>query len=138
MVGQTDLLQHLRRGEGVRGDLLDQRDVFVYRQRRHEVVKLEHKAHRRGAVVGKLVAREGGNILALHVDLAAGRAVQTAQQVQKRALARTAGAEDDDEFALLKPHVHVVERTQLVVAADIDAADVLEFNNCHYAISSCV
>ncbi len=104
----------------------------MHGQRRHKIIKLEHEADLRRAVFRQLVARQAGNIAPVDDDAAARRAVKAAEQVQQRAFARAARPKNDDEFSLLEGQVHMVERAALMVAAGIDAADVLHFNNCHF------
>ena len=55
MIGKFDLLQHLCGRERAGRDLFDQRDVFMYRQGRHKIVKLKDIADRGGSVFGQFV-----------------------------------------------------------------------------------
>ena len=112
-------------------DLLYQRHIFMHRQRRHQIIKLEHKSHRRCPVFCQLIAGEGGDILAFHQNLPLGGTVQPAQQVQQRAFSGAAGTEDYHKLALLQGHIHMIQCPQLMVTAGIYPAHILKFYDRH-------
>ena len=79
----------------------------------------------------QFIPGEGGDILPVDEDLALRRAVQSAQEVQKRALPRAGQAEDDDKFPLLQAVVDMVQRPQCMRPALVDPAHIAQLHNCH-------
>lgn len=84
MVGQPHLRQHFFRVKGVGRDGLDERHVFVYGQRRDQVVELKNKPNRCGAVVRQLVAAQRGDVPSVHPMLPLW-GCPAREQVQQRA-----------------------------------------------------
>ena len=119
VVIQAHGLEHVVAAQGMRRDFLDQRHVLNDRQGRDQVVALKDKAHRGGAVIRQLVGAERGDVFPVHEDLSFRRAVQAAQQVQQRAFARAAGAQDHDELSFLQRQVHMVQRLLLMLPVPV-------------------
>lgn len=103
----------------------------MHRQRRHQVIKPENKGDLRRPVIRQFIPGEGGDILPVDKDIALRRAVQSAQEGQKRALPRAGQAEDDDKFPLLQAVVDMVQRPQRMRPALVDPAHIAQFHNCH-------
>ena len=66
------------------------------------------------------------HLAAVEEVAARGRAIEAAEDVHQRRLARARGAHDGDELAPLDDERHVVERVHLDVAEPVDLADVVE------------
>ena len=83
------------------GSLVGQRelDVLEHGVLRDQVVRLEDEAEVAAADLGELVVVEPRDVATAQEVLAAGRAVEAAQQVEHGALARAGGAHDGDVFA---------------------------------------
>jgi hypothetical protein len=69
------------------------------RERRDQVELLEDEADRSEPEVGEAVVVEVAEVDAVEQQLAGAGAVETAEQLQQRRLARAAWAGDDDELA---------------------------------------
>ncbi len=78
-----------------------QLDVFLRRQHGQQVVELEHETDVSRAPFRQLVVRHRRELGAANPDRAARRAVEPAQQVQQRRLARARRAHDGEKIAVL-------------------------------------
>ena len=111
-VGEAEALEQLRRAAaGLAGrDAGQQRgqlDVVGDREVRDQVEELEHEADLAAAQARAAGLVGAGQVLALHAHLAAGRAVEAAEQVEQRRLAAAARPGDGDELAVRHPQVDV-------------------------------
>src|SRR5215207_7384720 len=112
---------HAARGRG-------EPDVLDHAQVRDQVARssLPHEAHAVSPVRGELVLVEPSQVATLDLDRAGGRAVQAADHVQDRRLARAAGAHDGQELALAHVEVDAAERDDTGVGDAIDLEHVPE------------
>ena len=85
-----------------------QSHVLLGGQAWRQVVRLEDEAHRRPPIQGPLVSAECRELAVVDPHLARGRCVQSAQQMQERRLARSAHAQNREEFA--PPHLEIDAR----------------------------
>jgi hypothetical protein len=108
---QADFAQD-RGGPLVRGrarhapDQQGHRDVLERRELHQEMVELVHEAERLVAQPPALGVGERGHRAAENLHLAAGGRIQSAEQVEQRALARARRADDRDHLARRDGHVH--------------------------------
>ena len=105
-IAQADQAGHLDRpflglGADLAGPLVGQRELDVLEDRvlLDQVVRLEDEAEVAAADLGELVVVEPGDVAAAQEVLAAGGAVEAAQQVEHGALARARRAHDGDVLA---------------------------------------
>ena len=78
-------------------------------QRGDQVELLEHEAERAQPQVGEPAVGESREVFLLEQQLAAGRPIERAEQLQHRALSRPARPGDDDELTLVDHEVDVVD-----------------------------
>ena len=95
-------------GQG-RRDHRRQERVLQDRQVGHEIVELEDEADGVPALLVAPALRSCGGVFALEHDLALGRPVQEAHEVQEGALAAPRRAEDAEELAPFDVEIHAVE-----------------------------
>ena len=81
-------------------------DVLEHGVLLDQVIRLEDEAEVAAADLGQLVVVEPGDVAIAQEILAAGRAVEAAQQVEHGALARARGSHDGDVFAGIEIHGH--------------------------------
>ena len=132
-IAQPDPLQRLAGplvplGGGDPGVEQRQLDVLQRRGARQQVEVLEDEADRLVAEVRQLVVGEAGDVLPLQQVAAGGGAVEAAEQVHQRRLARARGPHDGDELALRDLERDAAERRQLDVAHPVDLGDVLQLD----------
>jgi len=80
------------------------------RQRRDQIELLEDESDRPQPELGQLSVAHPREIPTFELDLAARRSIQRAEQLKERRLARSAGADDDDELAAADLQVEVAHR----------------------------
>lgn len=125
---QADELDQLRgagpgTGNGFSGEQQGQGDVLRDGHRREQIEELENHSHLAATVFGKLglgCLVEGRSI---DVNLALGRRIEPADEVQERAFSTAAGTGDGDELVLGDFYRDVVEGGAGVW---VDAGDMLE------------
>ncbi len=116
-------MARLRRHAGVdRGDL----DVLLCGGRGDQVVALEHEAEGLAPQLRKLVAVQARHVAPHEAIGAAARAVQAAEDVHQRGLARARGAHDGDELAGVDLQRHVVQHLHRQLAAAVGLGHRLE------------
>jgi hypothetical protein len=100
--------------------------VLQRRERRHQVVELEHEAERAAAAARQPVVVEVRGRLARDQDLARGRPIEQAHDVEQRALARARRADERAELAARDQQVHAVQHARLHLGAKLagDAGDL--------------
>ena len=103
----------------------------MHRQCRNQIVELKDKSDGLCPVIGKLVFGQCGNIPSVHNDFSGCGRVQPSEQIQQGALPGTGRPENDYEFSFIKRQIYIVQRLQFMVAACVDAADILKFYNGH-------
>ncbi len=108
--------------------------VFQCRELRQQMVKLEDEPQ---APVAQLVAVLLAQRIvrpAVQDDLARGRRVERAQQVQQRALARPARPDDRHGLAAMHPEVDVIQHLdERPVAASKHLADPASLEDCRHS-----
>ena len=102
--------------------------VFQGRRARQEIEPLKDEAQELAPQESALVARELFDVQALEEVLAARGAVERADDVHHRRLARARGAHDRHELALIDREVDVGERVEGRLARTVALADVAQFN----------
>ena len=86
-----------------------QPDVFSRGEGWEQVVELEDEADLAAAQAGELVVAQLGERLVVEVDLAGGRDIQPAKQVEQGGLAGAGWPHDGDEFAALNGKINGIE-----------------------------
>ena len=74
-------------------------DIFLRRQRRDQVEGLEHHAYLVIAHLRQFAFGHGSDIDAINQDLSAGRIIESGNDAQQGAFARTGRANDGDKFS---------------------------------------
>ena len=128
---EPHVLQHLRRVQTVPADFRRQLHVFQCRQVLHQIVKLEHEAHVRAAIVRQLPRVQRTDFAPVQQNRALRRRVHAAEDVQKRRLARSARPDDHAQLALFHGKADVIQRANLRLPHPINLANVLKFDVCH-------
>ena len=111
-------------GDGAVG--IDERKHHVAQHggARQQVERLEHEAETGGSDLGQAVVVELGDIESLEEVAARGRAVEAAERVHERRLARARRAHDAEELALAHGQGHAFERMREPRLHLIDAMDI--------------
>ncbi len=104
-------MQRSRVSLGQAAALVEQRDLDVFDDRvlRQQVVGLEDEADVAAADLGELVVVHVGDVFVAEEIMAAGAAVEAAEQVQQRGFARAGRAHQGDEVAFLEVERHAGE-----------------------------
>ncbi len=103
-------------------------DVVARGGAAEQVVALEHEAEGLAPQARERVAVERGDVLAHEAVGAAGGAVEAAEEVHQRGLARTRGTHDGDELAGVDGEVDAVQDAGLDLAIGEAARDAPEFD----------
>ncbi len=101
-------------------------DVAGGRQVLHEVVALEDEAEVLAPQLGQRVAVERAHVVARDRVAAAAGAVEAAQDVHQRRLARARGADDREHLAVADVEVHVLEHLHPRLARGEAAPDAAQ------------
>ena len=101
-----------------------QLDVALGGEHRHEVVELEHEADVVRAPAGELAAAELIDAAAADADLARGRLIESADEIEERRLARARRTHERDEVALGDVEIEPVQDFDLLPAALVDLGDL--------------
>ncbi len=134
--GQCDFGIALALGGIEVGKQQRQFDILLRVEHRHQVVELEHEADMVAAPGRQLAAAEAVDALALDLDLAAGGAVETADEVEQGGLAGTGGTHEGNEVAALDLQVDAVQDLHLLRAALIGLDDVAQGDEGRHGVSS--
>ncbi len=104
-------MQRCARLLGQPAALVEQRDLDVLDDRvlRQQVVRLEDEAEVAAADLGELVVVHVGDVLVAEEVMAAGAAVEAAEEVQQRGFAGAGRAHEGDEVAFLEVERHARE-----------------------------
>ena len=102
------------------GDLGDERHVLARRQARDQVVELEHEADVLAAIAGQLALVGADQVVVAEDDLAGGRRVEPAEDVEQRRLAAAGRAEQHDKFAFANVEIDRAQRMHLDFARPIN------------------
>src|SRR5450755_1843787 len=94
-------------------------------ERGQEIEELEDETDFVAPETGERVVGEPGDGLAVDADLASGRAVQAADQIEERGLAGAGGADDGNHLAARDLEIDRFERGDLALAV-IDLGDACE------------
>ena len=108
----------------MRCDIGDQRHVFPRRQTGNEIVKLKHEADVLAPVARQGRVVEFGELLAAIEDRAARGHIQTAQNIEQRALAAAGRTEQHDELARVQLQVDAPQRVHVDLAHVVDLGQV--------------
>ena len=105
---------------------------------RDEVVELKDEADVLAAEAGERGVVGGGEVVIAVADLAAGRHVEAAEDVQQGRLAAARGTEKDDEFARVEIEIDAAQRVDLHLAHAVDLGDAVHVEDrvrgCHGTI----
>mmetsp|Transcript_67299 Transcript_67299/g.186139 ORF Transcript_67299/g.186139 Transcript_67299/m.186139 type:complete len:242 (-) Transcript_67299:1016-1741(-) len=112
-----------------------QLDILLRRQRRHQVVELEHEADLGRPPFGQGRTRELVDALTAHGDGTAAGRVQPTHQIEQRGLARARGPHQRQELALLHVQVDVVQHLHRLLAPGVDLGQVADFDQSAHAHS---
>ena len=112
---------------------IDRRHLDVLERRRgaDEVVALEHEPERLAPQARQLVALEARDILAHEAVGAGGRAIEAAEDVHQRGLARARGAHDRKVFARIDLQADPVQHLDVELAAAVGLGHVHELDQRH-------
>ena len=91
---------------------------------RQQIEALEHEADAPAADARQRRLIQLRDVDALEQVVAAGRAIEAAEDVHQRRLARTGGAHDGDELAAVNGEAHAAQRVHLGVAQPIDLGHI--------------
>src|SRR6266542_2285812 len=137
-VGQADELEHSFRvmpAVGVRrmrGRIIERHPRVVQRAGAGQQIEvLKNEADLRVAQYRALVGGRGGNLLPVQAVASGTGSVEAAKNVHQRALARTADADQRDEFAALDRERHTLEHRDFQIAAPVALANVLQSDEFH-------
>src|ERR1700686_2912924 len=125
--GNRDILLALRRGE--LGQQQGQFDIAFGAQHRHQVVELEHEADVVCAPARELAAGELVDAAAADHDLPGARPIETADQIEKRRLARAGRTHQRDEVALGNVQSEAVQDLDFLLAALVHLGDAADLNH---------
>ena len=117
---EADHPERLLRRHRVLDDLGDERHVLARRQARDQVVELKDESHVRPAILGELRVVRRRQIVILVDDLARGRHVESAEDVEQGGLARSGRTEQDHELARKQVEIDAAERLHGDLAHLID------------------
>src|SRR5919201_5892774 len=135
-LGETDGLQPRARTLPTlarRDPAVEQRqlDVLERTRPREQVEHLEHEADLGVAHAGQLIARQSRHVLAVEPVTAAGRTIETAEQVHEGRLARARRSHDRDELARLDRDGDAAQRVHRVRAEVVVLAEILGGDDGH-------
>jgi hypothetical protein len=105
-----------------------QQHVFGRGQPGQQVVRLEDEADLAVPHAGQLVLAQPADVLPIQHVRAAGRAVQAAQDVHQRGLARAGGSHDGEEFTLFDGQVDPSQRVHGDLAGAVDFGQVRDLD----------
>src|SRR5690606_17945461 len=106
-----------------------QRHVLERGLEREQVERLEDEADEAVSVASRLALAEPFHELTIQEVLAAVVAIQDAEDVEQRRLARARGAHDRHELAGCDVQVHVPEHVERRVPAAVGLVDLLQANH---------
>src|SRR5438105_8078450 len=98
--------------------------LFPYTTLFRSVVELEHEADVVRAPAGELAAAELIDAAAADADLARGRLIESADEIEERRLARARRTHERDEVALGDVEIEPVQDFDLLPAALVDLGDL--------------
>ena len=105
-----------------------QADVLEARERRQQVEELEDEADLVAPDPRQVVVGQAAERFAVDADLAGGRAIEAADQVEQRRLAGAGRPDDRDHLAARDRQRDVVERDDVALAFEL-FGDVVEVND---------
>ena len=120
--------------ERIGANLCRELNVFKRRQVGDQIVELEDKADVGAAVFHELRLVSRAHVAPVHRYGAGGYRVHTAQDVERRGLAGTRGAQDNGELTALDRKTRAVERVNAGVSFAVCLDDVFEFDISHRLI----
>ena len=113
-----------------------QLDVVERRRSREQIESLKHEADLVVAHLGKLVAAELGDVAPVEKILAAGRVIETAENVHQRGLARPGWPGCRDELSRLDVERHPAKGVHLHFADVVGLDEVANGDDRHYCTSA--
>ena len=120
----VDLVAHLPEPRAV--EQQRQGDVLLDAQAGEQVEELEDEAQLAAPEERNLVVRQDADAGAIDEYLAARHAIETADQVQQRALTRAAGPSDHAELPRRQLEVNAVQGPHLLASLSKDFCDLLD------------
>ena len=120
--------------ERIGANLRRKLDIFERRQVGDQIVELEDKANVGAAVFHELRLVGGAHVAPVHRHSAGGYRIHAAQDVERRGLAGTRGAQDNGELTALNGKARAVERVNAGIALAVRLDDVFEFDISHRLI----
>lgn len=128
-VGEADEVKGFFGLHGVAGDFGNGGDVFQSSEAGDEVVELKYEADMEASVLGELGIAGGGEVEVTVEDVAAGGAVETAEDVEQGGFAAAGGAEQDHHFPGEEFDVDAAEGVNLDLTHVIDFCDAVGVKN---------
>ena len=120
--------------ERIGANLRRKLDIFERRQVGDQIVELEDKADVGTAVFHELRLVGGAHVAPVHRHSAGGYRIHATQDVERRSLAGTRGAQNDGELATLDRKARAVECVNAGVALAVCFDDVFEFDIGHRSV----
>ena len=110
--------------------------ILDHIENRNQIIELIHESHFAATEDRKLFIAARIDIDTIEKDAARSRAIDPADQMQKRRLARSRRSDDRDEFAFFHAEAHIIERTRGGFALSIHLREMLNFQDFHDGILS--
>ena len=85
---------------------------------------MKDEANLSAAEDGQLLILEGEDFIAIHLDTAAGRAVQSTEHMQQGGFTGAGGSDDGNELSLLHREVDAVQRVNFIFAGAVNFCQV--------------
>jgi len=133
-VRHTDQIEHFRHARGglflgIPAQEQGELHIFPNRHGWQEIEELKHDAERVAAVMGEFPLAGAVKFEAIHPDLARGRRVEAAEEIQQRAFAAPAGTGDRGEIPRREVERHIIERADHASARGIGSREMAEFDH---------
>ncbi len=133
-VGHPDQIEHFRHARGglflgIPAQEQGELHIFPNRHGWQEIEELKHDAERVAAVMGEFPLARAVKLEAIHPNLARGGRVETAEEVQQRAFAATAGTRDRGEIPRREVERDIVKRADHASARGIGSREMAEFDH---------
>src|SRR5271167_2611448 len=124
-IAQTDNLERMVDTHRVGTNLDADQNVFAGGEIGDQIVKLEDKTDRFTAVTGQFARSGFGDIAILIPDVPGGGRVEASDQIQECRFARSAGTDQNQQFAAVDLQIDVLEHLDRNFAHAVRLADVV-------------
>ena len=98
MFRQSQYLQQFLHIQRILRQILADLDIFLHRQIRHQIIKLENKTQLLPTVIGKCFTVKPRHLLSIHYDGTGIHGIQSSDAVEQRGFAGTTGTLNDTHF----------------------------------------